>query len=232
MDATSKHKEDNMMQHSRLLTEHLQARPEIRVGCYASPLGHVLIGTVDEASATTETTSVETLNSSTSTATTYVETLNSSTSAAVCLIALYDNPVSAEVARAEILSRYPDAELVWGASTLHDRIMDVLGNWGTGDRFDGGPIPVKVRGTAFQRKVWAGLCAMEIGEQKSYGELASRVGHPAAVRAVGTAVGQNPVSVLIPCHRIVRADGAIGQYHWGVDRKKHLLRLESGTSLS
>jgi AraC family transcriptional regulator, regulatory protein of adaptative response / methylated-DNA-[protein]-cysteine methyltransferase len=217
MDATSKHKEDNMMQHSRLLTEHLQARPEIRVGCYASPLGHVLIGTVDEASATTATSSLEAVTTS-------------AAAAAVCLIALYDNPVSAEVARAEVLSRYPDAELVWGASTFHDRIMDVLGNWGTGDRFDGGTIPVKLRGTAFQRKVWAGLCAMEIGEQKSYGELASRVGHPAAVRAVGTAVGQNPVSVLIPCHRIVRADGAIGQYHWGSDRKKHLLGLESGTS--
>lgn len=86
--------------------------------------------------------------------------------------------------------------------------------------------PLDLRGTAFQRRVWQALLALPPGATTSYRELARRVGRPGAARAVGNAVGRNPVGLLVPCHRVVRSDGAAGGYRWGAARKRALLAWE------
>ncbi len=88
-------------------------------------------------------------------------------------------------------------------------------------------LPLDVRGTAFQRRVWEALRAIPAGTTVTYGELAQRIGAPAAVRAVGTACGANPVAVAIPCHRVVRTDGSLSGYRWGIERKRVLLAREA-----
>jgi AraC family transcriptional regulator of adaptative response/methylated-DNA-[protein]-cysteine methyltransferase len=95
----------------------------------------------------------------------------------------------------------------------------------------GGPVPsfrIAVSGTPFQLEVWRALLTIPFGERVSYGQLAAMVGRPEAVRAVGTAVGRNPVAFLIPCHRVVHADGRVGQYMWGTERKRVMLGWEAG----
>lgn len=86
-------------------------------------------------------------------------------------------------------------------------------------------------GTAFQQSVWQALRAISPGRTRSYGEVAQGIERPAAVRAVGAAIGRNPLSVIVPCHRVVGAGGALTGYAGGLDRKAALLRLESGASL-
>jgi AraC family transcriptional regulator of adaptative response/methylated-DNA-[protein]-cysteine methyltransferase len=87
-------------------------------------------------------------------------------------------------------------------------------------------LPLDLRGTAFQQRVWRELQRIPRGETITYAELAARIGAPKAVRAVGTACGANPVAMVVPCHRVVRADGTLGGYAWGVERKVRLLRDE------
>jgi AraC family transcriptional regulator of adaptative response/methylated-DNA-[protein]-cysteine methyltransferase len=87
-------------------------------------------------------------------------------------------------------------------------------------------LPLDLRGTAFQQRVWRELQRIPRGETISYDALAARIGSPKAVRAVGTACGANPVAMVVPCHRVVRADGTLGGYAWGLERKARLLRDE------
>lgn len=87
-------------------------------------------------------------------------------------------------------------------------------------------VPLDLRGTLFQRRVWEELRSIPRGETRSYREIAAAIGAPAAVRAVGSACGANPVALAVPCHRAVRTDGALGGYAWGLERKKKLLALE------
>ncbi len=87
-------------------------------------------------------------------------------------------------------------------------------------------VPVDVRGTVFQRKVWDQLRRIPAGQTRSYQQIARAIGAPAAVRAVGSACGANPVALLVPCHRAIRTDGGLGGYAWGLARKKRLLALE------
>lgn len=86
---------------------------------------------------------------------------------------------------------------------------------------------VFVRGTPFQVRVWRALLRVPAGRTTSYGQLAAAIGQPAASRAVGNAVGQNPIAFLIPCHRVIRSTGAIGGYHWGTACKRAILAWES-----
>ena len=88
-------------------------------------------------------------------------------------------------------------------------------------------LPLHLDGTLFQQAVWAQLQAIPYGETISYGELARRVGNPKASRAVGLANGRNPIAVIVPCHRVIAADGTLGGYGGGPDRKTLLLELES-----
>ena len=87
-------------------------------------------------------------------------------------------------------------------------------------------LPLDVRATAFQRQVWEALRAIPSGETRSYGDVARAIGRPKAVRAVARACAANRLAVVVPCHRVVRGDGSIGGYRWGVERKKKLLAVE------
>ncbi len=89
-------------------------------------------------------------------------------------------------------------------------------------------LPLDIRGTAFQERVWRELRCIPPGETRSYGEIAAAIGAPRAVRAVASACAENHVAVVIPCHRVVRADGSVSGYRWGAQRKKALLRREAG----
>lgn len=89
-------------------------------------------------------------------------------------------------------------------------------------------LPLNPSGTAFQKQVWQELCNIPYGTTISYGELAARVGNPAASRAVGLANGRNPISIIVPCHRVIGADGSLTGYGGGLERKETLLAHESG----
>lgn len=89
-------------------------------------------------------------------------------------------------------------------------------------------VPLALDGSSFQREVWHALRAIPYGETVSYGELATRIGRPGAQRAVGLANGQNPVAIVVPCHRVIGADGSLTGYGGGLERKRYLLALEAG----
>jgi AraC family transcriptional regulator of adaptative response/methylated-DNA-[protein]-cysteine methyltransferase len=115
-----------------------------------------------------------------------------------------------------ILHRSPKSLRLWTAELL--RRMD-----GEKPRLD---LPLDVRATAFQSRVWAALRRIPPGVTRSYGEIAGALGRPKAARAVAKACASNPVAVVVPCHRVVRSDGGLGGYRWGLNRKKRLLDRE------
>ena len=121
-------------------------------------------------------------------------------------------------------ARFPHARLEAGDApfqALLDQVVAAVEAPGSGQ-----DIPLDVAGTAFQQRVWQALRAIPKGETRSYGELAAALGQPGAARAVGGANGANPVAVLVPCHRVIAADGTLGGYAWGLDIKAELLRRE------
>ena len=87
-------------------------------------------------------------------------------------------------------------------------------------------IPLHVRGTAFQARVWAALRTIPAGETRTYADIARQIGEPSAVRAVANACGANPTALVVPCHRVIRTDGSLGGYHWGLEVKEELLTRE------
>ena len=126
--------------------------------------------------------------------------------------------------REALEERFPHAELVEGGETFAALLQEVVAEVeapGTAQN-----IPLDVRGTAFQEAVWQELRKIPHGETRSYAEIAAAVGKPNAVRAAGSANGANNVAVLIPCHRVVRSDGALGGYAYGVEIKAELLERE------
>ena len=94
---------------------------------------------------------------------------------------------------------------------------------GSRERFD---VPLAPAGTSFQRAVWNAIAEVPHGATRTYANLAERVGHPGSARAAGAATGRNPLSIIVPCHRIVGSDGSLTGYAGGLDRKRHLLALE------
>lgn len=88
-------------------------------------------------------------------------------------------------------------------------------------------LPLDVRATAFQKRVWQALQNIPYGETCTYSDIAREIGQPKAVRAVGNACGANPTALIVPCHRVVRSDGSLGGYHWGIERKRQLLAQEA-----
>jgi methylated-DNA-[protein]-cysteine S-methyltransferase len=106
------------------------------------------------------------------------------------------------------------------------RARDQLGEYFAGERVEF-ELPAAGGGTPFQRRVWGALSEIPYGETVSYGELARRIGRSTASRAVGMANGRNPISIVVPCHRVVGSDGALTGYGGGVERKRFLLELEA-----
>lgn len=107
------------------------------------------------------------------------------------------------------------------------RMEEFLDRYFAGQPFDTATLPVRVEGgTHFQNEVWDAIREIPHGEVRSYRWIAEKIGNPKAVRAVGSAVGANAVSIFIPCHRVIRSDGSLGGYGGGIERKRQLLALE------
>ena len=119
----------------------------------------------------------------------------------------------------DLLSRWPKAEFVEDPVALRPWVQAAFGA--------GEGAPLYLIGAPFQIKVWEALLSIPSGHVTTYSDIARVIGHPAAVRAVGTAVGRNPVSFLIPCHRALRKSGGLGGYHWGLPVKRAMLAWES-----
>lgn len=141
----------------------------------------------------------------------------------VCAISLGDKP---ETLIRDLLERFPKARRVEGEAEFEQVIAKVAAFVETPAL--GLDLPLDVRGTPFQRRVWQALREMPSGACASYAEIARRIGAPNSVRAVAGACAANALAVAIPCHRVVRADGSLSGYRWGIERKAELLRRESG----
>ena len=127
---------------------------------------------------------------------------------------------------ADMAARWPGARLVEDSMGTSATMARIFAAPKTGD--NGAPIRLFVKGTAFQVKVWEGLMALPPGELSTYGHLAEALGLPKnAARAVGTAVGANPISWVIPCHRVIRQTGMLGGYRWGLPRKVAMIGREA-----
>jgi AraC family transcriptional regulator of adaptative response/methylated-DNA-[protein]-cysteine methyltransferase len=127
--------------------------------------------------------------------------------------------------REELERLFPNAELVEGGADFAALVQRVVA--AVDDPASGRDIPVDVRGTAFQERVWQELRRIPPGETRSYAEIAAAAGNPTAVRAAGSANGANHVPVLIPCHCVIRSDGSLGGYAYGLDIKRELLAREA-----
>ncbi len=122
----------------------------------------------------------------------------------------------------DLAGRWPGADLVYDPGVA-GTIGQVFAGWRRGAR----PLHLLLRGTNFQIKVWEALLAIPEATLVSYSQVAAAIGRPEAVRAVAGAVARNPISILVPCHRVVRDSGELGGYHWGLERKIALIALES-----
>lgn len=142
----------------------------------------------------------------------------------VTAILLGDDP---ETLVHKLEDQFPNAKLVGGDREYEDVMAKVIGLVeapGTG--LD---LPLDVRGTAFQHRVWQALQEIPIGKTATYTDIAQRIGIPKAVRAVAAACAANKLAVAIPCHRVIRNDGSLSGYRWGVDRKRTLIQREANS---
>ena len=126
-----------------------------------------------------------------------------------------------DAAMADLSGRWPKARFEQDAVALRPWVLSAFGDT------PGKAAPLHLIGAPFQIKVWEALLRIPSGHVTTYSQLASAVGHPKAMRAVGTAVGRNPISYLIPCHRALRKSGGLGGYHWGLPVKRALLAWEA-----
>ena len=139
----------------------------------------------------------------------------------VCAIYLGDDP---ETLLHEMEDRFPNATLIGGDKDFDSLVAKVVGF--VEEPKTGLDLPLDVRGTAFQQRVWRALQQIPAGKTVSYTELAKQIGAPKSVRAVANACGANEIAVAIPCHRVVHKDGTASGYRWGVERKRALLKRE------
>ncbi|MFZ0729730.1 MAG: methylated-DNA--[protein]-cysteine S-methyltransferase, partial [Methylovirgula sp.] len=139
----------------------------------------------------------------------------------ICAILLGDDP---DALARDLQDRFPKAKLIGGDAEFEALVARVVG-------FVDAPqlgldLPLDIRGTAFQQRVWQALRETPAGETATYAQIARRIGAPTAARAVANACAHNNIAVAIPCHRVVRNDGALSGYRWGVERKRALLDKE------
>ena len=139
----------------------------------------------------------------------------------ISAVSLGDDPAALE---SGLLKEYPAAKLHKGRQQFQDWVEDILNilEGQTPSR----ELPLDIQATAFQRCVWQQLQAIPLGETRSYSQVAAELVNPKAARAVAAACAANPVALVVPCHRVVRRDGGLGGYRWGVDRKSALLSQE------
>ena len=154
--------------------------------------------------------------------------LVAATAKGVCFVSLGDTDAALE---RNLRAEFPQAEEILRDEGAIAPALDVLLRHLAGETPDA-ELPLDVRATAFQRRVWQELLAIPYGETRTYSQIAERLGVPKGQRAVGRACATNPVSILIPCHRALRQDGALACYRWGVERKRALLAREAGGGIS
>lgn len=147
--------------------------------------------------------------------------LVAATDRGICAILLGQDP---DALARDLRKRFPRADLAAADADFDGRVAAVIEL--VDDPARASALPLDLRGTAFQQRVWRALQAIPPGATASYGDVARAMGEPRAVRAVAQACGANPVAVAVPCHRVVRSDGALSGYRWGVERKRELLRRE------
>jgi AraC family transcriptional regulator of adaptative response/methylated-DNA-[protein]-cysteine methyltransferase len=148
--------------------------------------------------------------------------LVASSAKGVAVILLGDDP--AALVR-DVQDRFPNAEFIGGDARYEALVAKVIGFIETPER--GLDLPLDVRGTAFQQRVWQALREIPAGATTTYAEIAKRIGAPSATRAVAGACAANRLAVAIPCHRVIRNDGSLSGYRWGVERKEALLARET-----
>lgn len=147
------------------------------------------------------------------------ESLIAVTDRGLCGLAFVQNENRAHLLR-ELQARWPNAELVEAPARTRGYARQIFGD-------SAGAVTLFLKGTNFQIRVWEALLRVPPGHAVTYEDVAHSIGRPTAMRAVGAAIGQNPIAYLIPCHRVLRKSGVFGEYHWGGARKKALLAWES-----
>lgn len=147
--------------------------------------------------------------------------LVAATEKGLCAIEIGDDP---HVLRERLLLTFPKAEFIENDPDFSETVSRALSMLDSPGK--GSDLPLDIQGTAFQRRVWEALREIPAGSTVSYTELARRIGRPDAVRAVASAVAANKIAVAVPCHRVIRRDGDLAGYRWGIERKRMLLELE------
>lgn len=146
--------------------------------------------------------------------------LTASTTKGICHMAFEDDQ---EKALEDLKFRFPNASFMERQTAFHASALSIFSkDWNRPES-----VKLHLKGTDFQLKVWQSLLAIPVGKLSTYGSLAGKIGHSGASRAVGTAIGSNPVAFLIPCHRVIRSSGEIGGYRWGSDRKQLMIGWEN-----
>lgn len=148
--------------------------------------------------------------------------LLAATTRGICAMSFYQDELSAV---AELSASFPHAQLLRENHPFHVQAMAIFD-----PSHDLTQIKLHLKGSAFQLKVWQCLLNIPAGQLSSYGAIATQLGQASASRAVGTAIGRNPVAFLIPCHRVIRATGHLGGYRWGLARKQAMLAWEAARS--
>ncbi|UPQ75476.1 bifunctional helix-turn-helix domain-containing protein/methylated-DNA--[protein]-cysteine S-methyltransferase [Chryseobacterium nepalense] len=143
-----------------------------------------------------------------------------STEKGICYMA-FENDIYK--ALGDLQSRFPNASFIERPDELQANALSIFNK----DWTKLNTVKLHLKGTDFQLKVWESLLTIPMGKLSTYGSLAGKIGHPNASRAVGTAIGSNPVAFLIPCHRVIQSSGKIGGYMWGPDRKQLMIGWES-----
>jgi AraC family transcriptional regulator of adaptative response/methylated-DNA-[protein]-cysteine methyltransferase len=152
--------------------------------------------------------------------------LVASTKRGICKLTLGD---ALDELIADLKIDYGNAKPIAGNELLAKPIATIA-QYLNGERPDCN-LPLDVKGTTFENKVWDELKSIPYGQTRSYSDVAKAIGQPKAFRAVAQACGRNPVSLIIPCHRVLRSGGELGGYHWGIMRKKALLEMEKAKSI-
>lgn len=146
--------------------------------------------------------------------------LTASTAKGICYIAFYDEKFAA----IELLKgKFPAANFQQSVDVEQQKMLKIFQK----DWTEINQIKLHLKGTEFQLKVWEALLKIPMGKLSTYGTIAKQINSPGAFRAVGTAIGNNPVAFLIPCHRVIQTSGALGGYHWGMDRKTAIIGWEA-----
>ena len=154
------------------------------------------------------------------------EALVATTERGICGLTFHEG--SRKAALRDLATRWPNAQIEERPRVTAPVASRVFAALEVRDPDTVVPLEILVRGTNFQVKVWRALLQIPVGTVASYEDIATAIGAPTAVRAVGTAIGHNPVAFLIPCHRVIRTTGALGGYRWGLPRKRAMLAWESG----